>query len=172
MGRAETHKALPLPELYTTRGKRKWEVRILLFDRGPSFRPDLRQPQPARAAAVKDGPPSGHRLRRRAASLTAVSTTAASCAGGNRSKPIRPSKSAHAPPSKTEITLTSPPSRAHAPGSVRAICLPRQRWVRWLSGRRPPVGRGSTRYPTPNLPPPTKAVPEKAESGIPTRWRI
>jgi len=43
---------LPLPELSTARGKRKREVlpHILLFDRGrPSFRPDLRSPQPARA---------------------------------------------------------------------------------------------------------------------------
>jgi hypothetical protein len=85
MGRAETHKALPLPELYTTRGKRKWEVRILLFDRGPSFRPDLRQ---ARAVARSGGqgwPVFGPPLQRRAASLTAASTTACSGASGPQS---------------------------------------------------------------------------------------
>ena len=39
---------------------------------------------PTRAAAVKDGPPSGHRQRREA-SLTAASTTARSGVSGDRS---------------------------------------------------------------------------------------
>src|SRR5579864_2167013 len=82
-GLGETHAGLPLPEFSTARGKRKWEV-----SPHPSVGPRTilpsrpAQPQPARAVAVKDGPSSGHRLRRRAASLTAASTTAASCAVG------------------------------------------------------------------------------------------
>jgi hypothetical protein len=87
---------LPLPELSTARGRRKREVLP-----HPSVRPGetilpsrpAQPPAGARRAAVKDGPTSGRRLRRRAASLTAASTTAASCAVGaspqDRSKPHR-----------------------------------------------------------------------------------
>ena len=60
-GLGETHAGLPLPEFSTDHvgsGSGK-SPRILLFDRGPSFRPDLRSPQPARAVAVKDGPVFG-----------------------------------------------------------------------------------------------------------------
>src|ERR1700751_3586360 len=90
-GLGETYAALPLPEFSTARGKRKWEV-----SPHPSVRPRTilpsrpAQPQPARAVAVKDGPSSGHRLRRRAASLTAASTTAASCAVGAHGRPRAP----------------------------------------------------------------------------------
>ena len=42
MGTAIAKRGLPLPVVYTARGKRYREISILLFDRGPSFRPDLR----------------------------------------------------------------------------------------------------------------------------------
>jgi len=47
---------------------------ILLFDRYHPSAPTCTRDTPTRAAAVKDGPPSGH--HRREASLTATSTTA------------------------------------------------------------------------------------------------
>ena len=47
---------------------------ILLFDRHHPSAPTCTRDTPTRAAAVKDGPPSGH--QRREASLTAASTTA------------------------------------------------------------------------------------------------
>src|SRR5258708_36886692 len=79
---------------------------ILLFDRHHPSVPTCTQSVPSRAAAVKDGPVFGPPLQRRAASLTAASTAARSVVWGNRYTPIQPSKSAHARPSKTEITLT------------------------------------------------------------------
>jgi hypothetical protein len=112
-GLGETHAGLPLPEFSTARGKRKWEV-----SPHPSVRPRTilpsrpAQPQLARAVAVKDGPSSGHRLRRRAASLTAASTTAASCAVGAHGRPrapIQPSESWHEGSSKSALMLSRAP---------------------------------------------------------------
>ena len=84
---------LPLPELSTARGKRKREVLPHPSVRqGETILPSrpAQPPAGARRAAVKDGPTSGHRLRRRAASLTAASTTAASCAvGGLTSRSVQ-----------------------------------------------------------------------------------
>ena len=51
--------------------------------REPFFRPGRSSEGPARAAAVKVGPSSAHRVQRRAASLTAASTTAG-CVGLGR----------------------------------------------------------------------------------------
>src|SRR5712672_2774807 len=83
---------LPLPEHYTTCRKRKWEVlrhHVVLshpFVRSaPSFRPDLHT---ARAVARSGGqgwPVFGPPRQRRAASLTAVSTTAGLSASGPKS---------------------------------------------------------------------------------------
>jgi hypothetical protein len=81
--------------------------RILLFDRHHPSVPTCAQPEPSRAAAVKGGPSSGPPRQRRVAPLTAASTAATLGRVGDRSTPIRPSKSAHESPSKAEITLMS-----------------------------------------------------------------
>src|SRR6266849_912796 len=73
----------------------------------PSFRPDLRTDSVVAHSGGQGWPVFGPPRQRRVASLTAASTAARSIASGNRSTPIRPSKSEHASPSKTEITLTS-----------------------------------------------------------------
>src|SRR5258706_14906850 len=71
-----------------------------------SFRPDLHTISAVARSGGQGWPVFGPPLQRRAASLTAASTAARSVVWGNRSTPIQPSKSAHARPSKTEITLS------------------------------------------------------------------
>jgi hypothetical protein len=51
---------LPLPEIFTACGKRYREVAILLFDRAPSFRPDL--PSPTRSSERRSRMAVGHRV--------------------------------------------------------------------------------------------------------------
>src|ERR1700747_2953007 len=60
-GLGETHAGLPLPEFSTDHvgsGSGK-SPRILLFDRGPSFRPDLRSPSRRAQWRSRMGPSSG-----------------------------------------------------------------------------------------------------------------
>src|ERR1700741_2750990 len=60
-GLGETHAELPLPEFSTDHvgsGSGK-SPRILLFDRGPSFRPDLRSPSRRAQWRSRMGPSSG-----------------------------------------------------------------------------------------------------------------
>src|SRR6266436_1625103 len=75
----------------------------------PSFRPDLRTISAVARSGGQGWPVFGPPLQRRAASLTAASTTACSVASGNRSpnSSTEPSKRGNARPSKSVITLTA-----------------------------------------------------------------
>jgi hypothetical protein len=111
--------------------------RILLFDRGPSFRPDLRSPSRRAQWRSRMARLRGHRLRRRAASLTAASTTAASCAVGAHGRPrapIQPSESWHEGSSKSALMLS------RAPWSDRKSLTQRRAGSLWTHLGKP--GRG------------------------------
>ena len=102
----------------------------------PSFRPDLRAVSAVARSGGQGWPVFGPPLQRRAASLTAASTTACSIASGLRSPTIKPSKALRKRPSKKEQTLNSsirtPTTRSV--GKFGAACLkkdrPGPRWVR------------------------------------------
>jgi len=79
-GRARI-RVLPLPEPYTASGKRHGKS-ILLFDRRPSFRPDLRRASAVAHSGGQGWPVFGPPRQRRIASLSTASTAACSIASG------------------------------------------------------------------------------------------
>src|SRR6516165_3461740 len=136
---------LPLPEHYRTCRKRKWEVlrhHVVLSNpfvrSAPSFRPGLRAVRAVERSGGQGWPVLGPPRQRRAASLTAASTTAGSIASGDAA-PTGPKKSAHAQLKKrahAHLPDFSGGLRRVSPSRVRrcAVCTRRSRTASAIVG--------------------------------------
>ena len=106
---------------------------ILWFDRHHPSVPTCAKQKPSRAAAVKDGPSSGHRAAARSVLDRREHDGTLDRVGGRARATNQPSKTAHAAPSKSVITLTADQDASGAAFRPK----PLQCWFAALLARRP-----------------------------------